>query len=94
MRPDDGGSSRPTLPEQAGPTERTLYDIYDFQTGIVDLTAGDWATSAESVRGLSAEVRGIVRALRGAPDAWDGPAADAAHLAVDTDRYSYFLEAY
>ena len=37
MRPDDGGSSRPPLPERAGPTERTLYDIYDFQTGIVDL---------------------------------------------------------
>jgi hypothetical protein len=79
MRPDDGGSSRPPLPEQAGPTERTLYDVYDFQTGIVDLTAADWATSAESVRGLSADVRGIVRALRGAPDAWDGPAAEAAY---------------
>ena len=79
MRPDDGGSSRPPLPEQAGQSERTLYEIYDFQTGIVDLTASDWATSAESVRGLSTEVRGIVNALRGAPDAWSGPAADAAY---------------
>ena len=82
MRPDDGGSSRPPLPEQAGPTERTLYDIYDFQTGIVDLTAGDWATSAESVRGLSDEVRGIVTALQGAPDAWTGPAAAAAYQSL------------
>ncbi len=79
MRPDDGGSVRPALPEQAGHSERTLHEIYDFQTGIVDLTASDWATSAESVRGLSAEVRGIVTALRGAPDAWSGPAADAAY---------------
>ena len=31
------------------------------------------------MRGLSAEVRGIVSALRGAPDAWSGPAADAAY---------------
>ena len=82
MRPDDGGSSRPPLPERAGPTERTLYDIYDFQTGIVDLTAGDWATSAESVRGLAAEVRGIVAALQGAPDAWAGPAATAAYQSL------------
>ena len=79
MRPDDGGSSRPPLPAEAGPNERTLYEVYDFQTGIVDLTASDWATSAESVRGLSADVRGIVSALRGAPDAWSGPAADAAY---------------
>ncbi len=79
MRPDDGGSIRPPLPEQAGRAERTLYEIYDVQTGIVDLTAADWATSAESVRGLSAEVRGIVTALQGAPDAWSGPAAEAAY---------------
>ena len=79
MRPDDGGSSRPPLPAEAGPNERTLYEVYDFQTGIVDLTASDWATSAESVRGLSADVRGIVSALRGAPDAWSGPAAEAAY---------------
>jgi hypothetical protein len=31
------------------------------------------------VRGLSADVRGIVSALRGAPDAWSGPAAEAAY---------------
>jgi hypothetical protein len=79
MRPDDGGSGRPPLPAEAGPTERTLYDVYDFQTGIVELTAGDWATTAESVRGLSGDVRGIVNALQGAPDAWSGPAADAAY---------------
>jgi hypothetical protein len=79
MRPDDGGSTRPPLPAEAGPNERTLYEVYDFQTGIVDLTASDWATSAESVRGLSADVRGIVSALRGAPDAWSGPAAEAAY---------------
>ena len=79
MRPDDGGSSRPPLPEQAGHHERTLYETYEVQTGIVDLTATEWATSAESVRGLSAEVRGIVAALQGAPDAWSGPAADAAY---------------
>ena len=33
MRPDDGGSSRPPLPAEAGPNERTLYEVYDFQTG-------------------------------------------------------------
>lgn len=79
MRPDDGGPGRPPLPAEAGPHERTLYDVYDVQTGIVDLTASDWGTSAESVRVLAAEVRGIVSALTGATVPWTGPAADAAY---------------
>ena len=93
---DGGGSGRPDLPAQAGPNERTLYDLYDFQTAIVSYTASQWKTTASDVTELSASVRRVVRELRNAPDggqAWSGDAANAAYdslgrLAANLDTHA------
>ena len=93
---DGGGSGRPDLPAQAGPNERTLYELYDFQTAIVAYTASQWKTTASEVTELSASVRRVVRELRNAPDggeAWSGDAANAAYdslgrLAANLDTHA------
>ncbi len=93
---DGGGSGRPSLPGAAGPQERALYEIYDFQSGTVAYTASQWATTAEELTDLAASVRKVVSDLRRAPDggeAWSGAAADAAYeslgrLATNLDRHA------
>ncbi len=96
MQHDGGGSGFPPLPADAGPTERALYEIYDFQTGIVSYTASQWKTTADEITDLASSVRQVVRELRRAPDggeAWSGSAAEAAYeslgkLATNLDRHA------
>ncbi|PKW28051.1 WXG100 family type VII secretion target [Phycicoccus duodecadis] len=76
--PDEGGYT-PALPDDAGPHERMLHRIYGFQTYIVSDTATDWGKTADGVRGLAAEVRGVITKLQGADPPWEGPAATAAY---------------
>ena len=84
------------MPADAGPTERALYEIYDFQTGIVSYTASQWKTTADEITDLASSVRQVVRELRRAPDggeAWSGSAAEAAYeslgkLATNLDRHA------
>lgn len=88
--PDEGGYT-PPLPDDAGPHERMLHKIYGFQTSIVSDTATDWGKTADGVRGLAAEVRGVITKLQGADPPWQGPAATAAYdtlheLAKTLDR--------
>ena len=93
---DGGGPGRPELPAQAGTHEQTLYELYDFQTGIVSYTASQWRTTASEVTELAASVRRVVRELRNAPDggeAWSGDAAEAAYatlgrLATNLDTHA------
>ena len=93
---DGGGPGRPQLPAQAGTHEQTLYELYDFQTGIVSYTASQWRTTASEVTELAASVRRVVRELRNAPDggeAWSGDAAEAAYatlgrLATNLDTHA------
>lgn len=97
MRIDDGGGpSNPALPADAGPNERALYEIYDFQSGIVSYTASQWKTTSEEITDLAVSVRKVVSDLRRAPDggeAWNGSAAEAAYdsltkLAANLDRHA------
>ena len=93
---DGGGAGFPPLPADAGPTERALYEIYDFQSGIVSYTASQWKTTADEITDLASSVRQVVRELRRAPDggeAWSGTAAEAAYdslgkLATNLDRHA------
>ena len=95
MRPDEG-PSYPPLPPDAGEKERALYEIYDFQSGIVSYTADQWKQTAEDLSDLAISVRGVVSQLRRAPDsgeAWSGSAAEAAYdslgkLAANLDRHA------
>ncbi|MFQ6173361.1 hypothetical protein ACK8HX_17295 [Oryzobacter sp. R7] len=97
----DGGGGPPALPEGAGPYERALHEIYDFQAGIVDHTAEQWRTTSEEMGDLAADVRRVVRELQRAPDVgevWDGPAAAAAYdalgkLASNLDRHAEDIKA-
>ncbi len=75
----DEGPSTPPLPEDAGPNERTLHDIYGFSSVLVRMTAEDWGTTSETVTNLAQEVRDVVHKLKGAEQPWTGPAAEAAY---------------
>lgn len=78
----DEGPSNPPLPEDAGPNERTLYDIYGFSSVLVRMTAEDWGTTSTTVSDLAREVRDVVRKLQGAQQPWTGPAADSAYATL------------
>ena len=67
---DDGGSTTPSLPADAGPNERMLHEIYGFSTALVRMTAEDWGKSADTVSALAAEVKRVVDALQGADVPW------------------------
>lgn len=84
----DEGPYVPALPEDAGPHERALHDIYGFSTGLVELTAEDWGKTADAVTGLALDVKGVVDALRGAQEPWEGPAAEAAFATLGKLRTS------
>ncbi len=72
----------PPLPEDAGPHERTLHDIYGFATVLVQLTADDWGKTSDAVGQLSAEVKRVVTHLKYAAEPWEGPAADSAYASL------------
>ncbi len=72
----------PPLPEDAGPHERTLHDIYGFAAVLVQLTADDWGKTSDAVGQLSAEVKRVVTSLRNAAQPWEGPAADSAYASL------------
>ncbi|MBM6404228.1 hypothetical protein JQN72_08225 [Phycicoccus sp. CSK15P-2] len=80
--PDDAPYT-PALPDDAGPHERTLHDIYGFSTVLVRMTAEDWGKTADQVETLAADVRSVVGALRGADVPWEGAAADSAYSSLD-----------
>jgi hypothetical protein len=84
----DEGPYVPALPDDAGPHERQLHDIYGFSTGLVELTAEDWGKTADAVTGLALDVKGVVDALRGAQEPWEGPAAEAAFATLGKLRTS------
>lgn len=84
----DEGPYVPALPDDAGPFERQLHDIYGFSSGLVELTAEDWGKTADAVTGLALDVKGVVDALRGAQEPWEGPAAEAAYATLAKLRTS------
>ncbi|MGG5261102.1 WXG100 family type VII secretion target [Phycicoccus avicenniae] len=80
----DEGPSNPPLPEDAGPNERKLYDIYGFSSVLVRMTADDWGTTSDTVSNLAVEVRTLMSKLRGAERPWEGPAAESAYATLET----------
>ncbi|MGL5930807.1 MAG: hypothetical protein ACRCY8_17895 [Dermatophilaceae bacterium] len=81
---DDSGGRAPTVPDDAGPVERQLFGVHEFDTWAAFLGANDWGKTADGVRGLALDVRRVVGRLTAADEPWTGPAAEAAFASLRT----------
>ncbi|MGL5862906.1 MAG: hypothetical protein ACRCY9_16795, partial [Phycicoccus sp.] len=81
---DDSGGRGPTVPDDAGPVERQLFGVHEFDTWAAFLGSNDWGRTADGVRDLALDVRRVVGRLTAADEPWTGPAAEAAFASLRT----------